>query len=239
MIPNFFMRLEAMPMTPSGKMDRKNLPTPVFTRQTSEYVSPVTEKEKTLCRLLEELLHMERIGVQDDFFDNGGDSLTAIEYTAKAHSLGIDFSLQNVFDYPTVYLLCDFLEKGKPSKVNYRVADFDKYKKLFEKNIIEESFVPEKKTLGNILLTGATGFLGAHVLDELMREEAGKIYLNYSWNTNRSPNVKSTVLCYNFTGTLSLFYLKKGQTIPLDIFNKFSRLSKCICSHQHSFGCNP
>lgn len=176
MIPNFFVRFDAMPMTPSGKMDRKNLPTPVFTGQASEYVAPVTAREKTLCHLLEELLHMERVGVQDDFFENGGDSLTAIEYTAKAHSAGIDFSLQNVFDYPTVQLLCDFLEKGEPSKANYKASDFDKYQKLFERNGIEESFVPVKKTLGNILLTGATGFLGAHILDYLMREEDGKIY---------------------------------------------------------------
>lgn len=176
MIPNYFMHLDAMPMTASGKTDRKKLPVPVLTGQATEYAPPVTAKEKTLCHLLEELLHMERVGTQDDFFENGGDSLTAIEYTAKAHSAGINFSLQNVFDYPTVQLLCDFLEKGEASKINYRASDFDKYQKLFETNKIEESFAPKKKVLGNILLTGVTGFLGAHVLDALMREEAGKIY---------------------------------------------------------------
>ncbi|MCM1135613.1 MAG: SDR family oxidoreductase [Clostridium sp.] len=119
---------------------------------------------------------MGRVGTTDDFFDNGGDSLTAIEYTAKAHNVGIDFALQNVFDYPTVQLLCDFLEKGKTLKVSYRASDFDKYQKLLAKNKIEEAFMPEKRPLGNILLTGATGFLGAHVLDTLMREEEGKIY---------------------------------------------------------------
>lgn len=176
MIPNYFMRLDVMPMTPSGKTDRKNLPVPIFNGQAAEYIAPGTITEKTLCHLLEELLHMEHVGIQDDFFDNGGDSLTAIEYTAKAHSMGIYFALQNVFDYPTVQLLCDFLEKGEASKVDYKASDFDKYQKLFKRNRIEESFVPKKKALGNILLTGATGFLGAHVLDCLMREEAGKIY---------------------------------------------------------------
>ena len=176
MIPNFFMRLDDMPMTPSGKTDRKNLPMPMFIGQTVEYVAPVTAKERALCHLLEELLHMDRVGTQDDFFENGGDSFTAIEYTAKAHSEGIDFALQNVFDYPTVQALCDFLEKGESSKVHYMASDFDKYQKLLERNTIEESFVPEKKVLGNVLLTGATGFLGAHVLDYLMRKEEGKIY---------------------------------------------------------------
>lgn len=176
MVPHFFIRLEDMPVTPSGKMDRMHLPEPAFTRQAIGYVPPVAANEKILCHLLEELLHMERVGIQDDFFEIGGDSLTAIEYTAKAHSEGIDFALQNVFDYPTVRLLCDFLDKGKASKIHYMVSNFEKYQKLLDRNVIEESFVPVKRDLGNILLTGATGFLGVHVLDHLMREEEGKIY---------------------------------------------------------------
>lgn len=176
MIPNYFMHLKAMPMTPSGKTDRKNLPVPDFKVQTAEYVAPVTENEKKLCHLLQEILHTERIGITDDFFELGGDSLAAIEYVAKAHSVGIDFALQNVFDYPTVRLLCDFMKRGDTPKVYYEDSDFDKYQSLFAENVTNDAFVPEKKSLGNVLLTGATGFLGAHVLECLIREETGKIY---------------------------------------------------------------
>lgn len=176
MIPNYFMHLEAMPMTPSGKTDRKNLPVPDFKVQTAEYVAPVIENEKKLCHLLQKILHTERIGITDNFFELGGDSLAAIEYVAKAHSVGIDFALQNVFDYPTVWSLCDFMKRGDIPKVYYENSDFDKYQGLFAENVINDAFVPEKKSLGNVLLTGATGFLGAHVLDCLVREETGKIY---------------------------------------------------------------
>ncbi len=176
MVPNYFMRLEKLPMTPSGKTDRKNLPVPDFTVQVNEYIEPETEQEEKLCRLMEKLLHAEKIGVDDDFFELGGDSLSAIEYVAKAHSLGIDFALQNVFDYPTVRQLCNFLNDGVEEKVQYAAADFDKYQCIFEQNVINEQFVPEKRSLGNVLLTGATGFLGAHILDQLMKEDTGKIY---------------------------------------------------------------
>lgn len=176
MVPNYFMKLDTMPMTASGKTDRKNLPVPDFTIQEREYVVPETEQEISLCKLLEELLHMERVGAEDDFFEYGGDSLTAIEYVAKAHGMGIEFSLQNVFDYPTVRTLCDFLNGGEEAKVHYEASDFDKYYDIFVRNVVDDSVVFEKKSLGNILLTGATGFLGAHVLDELMQEESGKIY---------------------------------------------------------------
>ena len=112
----------------------------------------------------------------DDFFDIGGDSLKAIEYVAKAHTAGVEFALQNVFDYPTVRELCHFLENGAEKTVRYTAADFEKYEEILSRNVIDESFVPKKKTLGNVLLTGATGFLGAHILDALMQNETGKIY---------------------------------------------------------------
>lgn len=176
MVPNYFMRLEAMPMTASGKTDRRNLPAPDFGQQTGEYVVPVTGRERALCRLMEELLHVERVGVTDDFFELGGDSLTAIEFLAKARDRGIDFSLQNVFDYPTVEQLCRHMEEGEEAKVSYAPSDFDRYRELLERNVAEADFVPQRKPLGNVLLTGATGFLGAHVLDRLLREETGKVY---------------------------------------------------------------
>lgn len=176
MIPNYFMRLDVMPMTPSGKIDRKNLPEPDITLQKREYVEPVTERETKLCSLVEKLLHVERVGIQDDFFELGGDSLTAIEYMARAHSVGIDFALQNVFDFPSVQSLCAFMEKGEGEKTHYETSDFERYQSLFAENIIDEAFVLEKKSLGNVLLTGATGFLGAHVLDALLREGTEKVY---------------------------------------------------------------
>ena len=176
MVPNYFMRLDAMPMTASGKTDRKNLPVPDFTFLANEYVAPETEMERDLCNLLGGILHIEKVGVEDDFFAYGGDSLAAIEYVAKAHGKGIEMSLQNVFDYPTVRTLCNFLKGEKKEKVQYKESDFDKYKDLFHKNVVEEDAIFEKQNLGNVLLTGATGFLGAHVLNELMQKENGKIY---------------------------------------------------------------
>ncbi len=176
MVPNYFMHLDAMPMTASGKTDRKNLPVPDFTFLANEYVAPETEMERDLCNLLGGILHIEKVGVEDDFFAYGGDSLAAIEYVAKAHGKGIEMSLQNVFDYPTVRILCNFLKGEKKEKVRYKESDFDKYKDLFHKNVVEEDAIFEKQSLGNVLLTGATGFLGAHVLNELMQKENGKIY---------------------------------------------------------------
>ena len=176
MVPNYFVHLDEMPMTASGKTDRKNLPMPEFAAIEREYVAPETEQEQILCTVLKNLFQMVQIGVTDDFFELGGDSLRAIEYVAKAHNEGITFALQNVFDYPTVQQLCAFMDSNARVKVTYSKEDFAKYQTLLEKNVIDQSFAPVKKSLGNVFLTGATGFLGSHIIDQFMKEETGKIY---------------------------------------------------------------
>lgn len=177
MVPNYFVHLDEMPMTASGKTDRKNLPLPEFTASNEEYVAPETDFEKRLCNVLCEMFSVEKAGVTDDFFnDLGGDSLKAIEYVAKSHTAGVEFALQEVFDYPTVRSLCSHLEKGSEKIIRYTAGDFEKFSSILGRNVIDESFVPVKKELGNVLLTGATGFLGAHILDSLMQNETGTIY---------------------------------------------------------------
>lgn len=175
MVPNYFVHLKEMPVTASGKVDRRNLPSPDYTVRITDYTAPETEQERVLCQLLEGILHVEPVGIADDFFECGGDSLAAIEYVAKAHSKGIGFALQNVFDYPTVQSLCEFLARKTVESDKAERDDFEKYHSLFANNIVDETVTPGKKSLGNVLLTGATGFLGAHILDCLMQEESGKI----------------------------------------------------------------
>ena len=176
MVPNYFMRLETMPMTASGKTDRKNLPVPEFTAAVHEYVAPENEKEAALCHVLEELFQLERFGTTDDFFEMGGDSLRAIEYVAKAHAQGVDFSLQNVFDYPTVRALSAYIDSSKDDNTAFDLSEFDKYESILRSNVINDDWQPQKRSLGDTLLTGGTGFLGAHIIDEYLKAENGILY---------------------------------------------------------------
>ena len=184
MVPNYFMRLDAMPMTASGKTDRKNLPVPDMSSEMHDYVAPVTEKEAKLCKLMEDVLSIERIGTLDDFFELGGDSLKALSFVAMAHEAGIEISLQNVYDHATVQEMCEYIqsqasgeEKVQNASLSDSLAEINKsYNKLLCGNKIDESMVFEKKTVGNVLLTGATGFLGSHILDALMKNESSKVY---------------------------------------------------------------
>lgn len=178
MLPHIFMRLDTMPLTSSGKVNRKALPEVNLSMVSSavEYIAPVGEMEKRLASLMEQTLDYSPIGRNDDFFDLGGDSLKAIEFLSKAHGEEIYFDLQNVFDYPTVETLCGYLQNGPEKGNSFAPEQFAKYESVLEQNVWDEKFILERHKLGTVFLTGGTGFLGSHILDTLIKHGAEKIY---------------------------------------------------------------
>ncbi len=178
MMPHIFTVLPEMPLTSSGKINRKALPEVDLSHMESnaEYVKPLGVMEKKLAALMEQVLQYSPMGLNDNFFDCGGDSLKAIELVSKAHGEGVFFELQNVFDYPTVAELSACIENGDKQENPYQPEDFTVYDAILCKNTLDGFKVPEKKPVGNVLITGVTGFLGIHILDEYLKTETGIAY---------------------------------------------------------------
>lgn len=178
MLPHICTHLEKMPLTSSGKINRKGLPEinlqNIVTE--NEYVGPENQQQKELCKLIEIMLGTTPVGITDDFFDLGGDSLKAIEFVSKAHSEGIYFNLQNVFDYPTVKELCECIAKGDKQEISFADVDFTEVNAILQKNKLEHIKAPVKTEIGNILLAGATGYLGIHILADYLDNDAGTAY---------------------------------------------------------------
>ena len=178
MLPHIFTHLDEMPMTSSGKISRKTLPEIDLSNIESsvEYEAPDGELEKSLAKEMEEVLNYSPVGRNDNFFDLGGDSLKAIEFVSKAHNSGIYFDLQSIFDYPTVKELREHIESGDKQTVSFDDVDFGKAESVLSKNTIEQMKKPEKTDVGNILLAGATGFLGIHILADYLDNDGGTAY---------------------------------------------------------------
>ncbi|HEX7182946.1 MAG TPA: amino acid adenylation domain-containing protein [Thermoanaerobaculia bacterium] len=104
MVPAAFLSLDALPLTPSGKLDRKALPDPDSARPDLEvsYVAPRDEVEQVLADAWSAVLGVERIGVHDNFFSLGGDSIRSIGALAQIREKGLDLSLQQLFQHPTI-----------------------------------------------------------------------------------------------------------------------------------------
>ena len=102
MIPALYTFLETLPLTPNGKVDRRALPAPDKSAAAREYVAPHDDKERFFCDLWQELLGLERVGVNDDFFELGGDSLLVIRVVTKANKAGMGITTKQVFQHRTI-----------------------------------------------------------------------------------------------------------------------------------------
>jgi amino acid adenylation domain-containing protein/non-ribosomal peptide synthase protein (TIGR01720 family) len=109
MQPSAFMRLEELPLTTNGKVDRAALPAPKGTRPELEdsYLAPRTPIEEVVAGIWGEVLKVERVGVHDNFFELGGDSLKAIQVISRVQSFSeVEVRVRSIFEAPTVAELC-------------------------------------------------------------------------------------------------------------------------------------
>ena len=178
MLPHLFTHLDEMPLTSSGKISRKTLPEIDFENiETSvEYVAPETKLQKKLCELIEVVLGVNSVGTLDDFFDLGGDSLKAIELVSQASEEGIYFNIQNLFDHSTVEELSKAIEKNNRQTVSFNNLNFDRINNILSKNKVGHIATPKKCDVGNVLVAGATGYLGIHVLANYLDNDSGIAY---------------------------------------------------------------
>ncbi|MFF6986967.1 non-ribosomal peptide synthase/polyketide synthase [Streptomyces sp. NPDC010273] len=104
MVPAAVVTLDALPLTPNGKLDRRALPAPDFAAEVTD-TRPRTPLEETLCALVADVLGLERVGVEDDFFSLGGDSIVAMQLVARARAAGLTFSPRDVFRHKSAAAL--------------------------------------------------------------------------------------------------------------------------------------
>ena len=171
MVPAAWMQLDKIPLNVNQKVDRKALPELVPTSM-DEYVAPVGETEKALCAIFADILGMERVGATDSFFDLGGSSLMVTNVMVSAEKQGLHFAYSDVFSHPSARSLAAFLTGEvavQEQDSNITDYDYSAIDALLSKNTLESFLGGERLHLGrNILLTGATGFLGIHMLKELI-----------------------------------------------------------------------
>ncbi|WP_195762605.1 non-ribosomal peptide synthetase, partial [Burkholderia pseudomallei] len=112
MVPSAYVRLDAWPLTPNGKLDRRALPAPAddaYAR--AEYEAPQGAREEALAAIWRDLLHVERVSRHDNFFELGGHSLLAVQLVSRLRqALSVEVALSTVFDAPVLSALAERLE---------------------------------------------------------------------------------------------------------------------------------
>jgi acyl carrier protein len=113
MMPSAFVRLDAMPLGANGKIDRKALPAPDMSGQSNRaYIAPRNPVEEVLAGIWQEVLGIEQVGVEDNFFDLGGHSLLAVQVLSRLRrAFGIEVPLRRLFEASTIEVLALLVEE--------------------------------------------------------------------------------------------------------------------------------
>ena len=178
MIPAATMQIDAIPLNQNQKVNRKALPAPVIQAADHEYVEPANDTEKLFCKIFSDVLSLDKIGATDNFFELGGTSLMVTKVIIEADKAGHHVAYGDVFPHPTPRLLAQFVTGEAPVEItDEEVTNFDYsgIDAILQRNTVDTFLKGERQPLGNVLLTGATGYLGIHVLRELIESDATTI----------------------------------------------------------------
>jgi amino acid adenylation domain-containing protein len=164
MQPAVYVVLDALPRTPSGKIDRRALPPPTSTRPDLEqaYVAPRNEIERQLTSVWSQLLQLDSVGIDDNFFELGGNSLLALQTVAKLHGDGVDLPIVALYEHPSIRELAQQLagESG--------VSPYERARARLR--------AAPSGDAGAIAIIGLAGrFPGARDIDELWRNLVGGV----------------------------------------------------------------
>lgn len=177
MVPSAFVTLDELPLTASGKVDRHALPAPGRKRPESErpFVAPRNATEEKLAKIWAEVLEIEQVGVHDNFFDLGGHSLLATHLLFRLRDgLQRDIPLHWLFEAPTISELAE--------KIGVASPDPDSAIDLQGEAVLDPTIEPQPGAAAfvaepiNIFLTGATGFLGAFLLSEILQQTEADVH---------------------------------------------------------------
>ena len=220
MVPTAYMQMDKMPFMPNGKLDIKNLPVPEILRGEGDTAKSAAEKD--FSEIFSKLLNVDNVLATENFFDLGGTSLLVTQVVVEAGVKGYSIVFGDVFANPTPRALAklveaaDEAENARHSESDRDIEDYDytEINEFLRRNTLESFKKGRKHELGNVLLTGVTGYLGIHILYMLLEKTDCRIFC-FIRSTKDRPAVSRLA-------SMLYYYFEKDY---MDLLNK--RLFVC------------
>ena len=203
MLPSFFVWLEALPLNINGKIDRKALPAPDYAHLSlkNEYVEPQTEVERELAQIWRQVLNIERVGLHDNFFSLGGDSILSIQIVSRAAQMGILLTPKHMFQHQTIARLATVVETKPVIEVPQTAISGDVPLTPIQHWFFEQQ-LPEPHHWNQAVLLSPRSQLDIHVLEQaiahiLYHHDALRLYFTLTeagWQQRNAAGVKDIPL---------------------------------------------
>lgn len=225
MVPTAYRQMDKMPYTPNGKLDLKSLPAPEVLREAGD--APRTQAERDFCEIFGELLHLDHMTATENFFDLGGTSLLVTQVIIEAGKRGYSIVYADVFAHPTPRALAMLFEKDAKPEAEKADEDIEGYDysaihQLLAENTLDHFRSGAPVPLGDVLLTGATGYLGIHVLRELLEHTESRVYCLVRGDCESAGNRLKDLLMYYFESPMEKLFGKRIFPLEGDITNRDS-----------------
>ena len=220
MIPAATMQIDAIPLNQNQKVNRKALPAPVIQAADHEYVEPANEVERQFCKIYSDILSMDKIGATDNFFELGGTSLMVTRVIIEADKAGHHIAYGDVFANPTPRQLVNFLKGGAAEEdEEARNFNYGPIEKVLQGNTLDAFRNGERQPIGNALVTGATGFLGIHIIKELIdRKDVPVIWcMVRAENEEKAERRMKGMLYYYFSNNYKELFGHRLRVINGDV----------------------
>ncbi|MDF1757436.1 MAG: condensation domain-containing protein, partial [Legionellaceae bacterium] len=196
MLPHYYVKVSNFPLTLNGKVDIKSLPVPKISAKEKMYIKPRTKTEVTICNIWQEVLGIKKIGVKENFFQLGGNSIQAIQVSHCLKKASLNCKVHDIFSYQNIELLAKYLE-GKPdvnqvlikSKSNKRLVSNSLKSRLHKEYDIQACYplsnfqsyfvrhdLSENNTIGNF--TSQLVYYYRHELNVRLFREAWRNTIN-------------------------------------------------------------
>ena len=241
MVPAATMQIDTIPLNQNQKVNRKALPAPQLQAETHDYVEPVNDLEKMFCEIFASILSLDKVGATDNFFELGGTSLMVTRVVIEADKAGHHVAYGDIFNHPTPRLLAQFVggevATEQTHDTDVEQFDYSGIDAILQRNNIDMFLSGEKQSLGNVLLTGATGYLGIHVLRELIDSDAQTITcLVRGKDQHDAERRVRNLLFYYFSRRFDELFGKRLFVVNGDVTSDFSSQLSAV-SIQTVFNC--
>ena len=215
MVPARLIEVHEMPLSPTGKIDRKQLAEmDVAIPQAGHYAPPENDVQQRLADAWAHVLGLERVGIHDNFFHIGGHSLKVLEILVQVKKHLPALKIQDFFQHPTIAELDDYLcnVQVAAKETTGRKADIAR-KVLKETSPLSSHQTAKPLPMHTVLLTGATGYLGSHVLYELLVETNAHIYCLIRPGSQVTPKEKLNEQMQFYFGKVGIAMMEDRVTV--------------------------